>query len=245
MNGVFIKYGEKEHLQQIVDGSLRFCPSQIYVRMEEELHDKGQGDMLEGKWRIHADILKMEDPVTGKVKEIKDTDILISIQDVNSMPIFCLSYYETEQILKDCEKKVIRITKEKIENIKRDFNKATHALIIKNPNSFIEEVEKAENHKIISDKIHYYNFDINDLRMLTYLSTGDENTKLQGGTLYSTTYKDRYRHLLCKDNEFKNQDEYRFIILDELITEPKKYRIDFKSDYIIVSIDDLLRGIEY
>ena len=27
---VFIKYGKREHLQQIVDGSIRFAPSQNY-----------------------------------------------------------------------------------------------------------------------------------------------------------------------------------------------------------------------
>lgn len=29
----FIKYGEKEHLQQIVDGKLRFTPSQTYIKI--------------------------------------------------------------------------------------------------------------------------------------------------------------------------------------------------------------------
>lgn len=47
MNGIFIKSGEEEHLQQIVDGSLRFSPSQVYVKMEEEQHNKGQGDINE------------------------------------------------------------------------------------------------------------------------------------------------------------------------------------------------------
>ena len=49
MAGFFIKYGEKEHLQQIIDGKLRFTPSQTYIKIEEKQHNKGQGDLLEGK----------------------------------------------------------------------------------------------------------------------------------------------------------------------------------------------------
>jgi hypothetical protein len=49
MDGILIKYGEEEHLKQIVNGSLRFSPSEVYVKMEEEQHNKGQGDMLDGK----------------------------------------------------------------------------------------------------------------------------------------------------------------------------------------------------
>ena len=80
--------------------------------------------------------------------------------------------------------------------------------------------------------------------MASFLSTGDENTQLQRSTVFSTTYEDRYRHLLCKDKYFKDQDEYRFIILDELITEPKEYGFVFRSPYKIVSIDDLMNSVE-
>ena len=245
MDGVFIKYGEEDHLQQIVDGTLRFSPSDTYVKMEEEQHNKGQGDMLDGKWKIHAMNFRMEDPVTGRVVfEGKNCTFTISIQDVNSMPVFCLSYYGEEYVSNLDGKQYIQLSKEKVAKIKKDFPKATHALIIQEPDRFIEKAEKADNHKIFSDKIHYYDFDINDLRMASFLSTGDENTQLQGGTVFSTTYEDRYRHLLCKDNDFKDQDEYRFIILDELIKEPKKYRFEFKSAYKIVPIDELLTGVE-
>ncbi len=36
-----IKYGKEEHLQQLVDGKIRFAPSQTYVRLEEAQHNKG------------------------------------------------------------------------------------------------------------------------------------------------------------------------------------------------------------
>ena len=37
---VLIKYGEKEHLEELAEGKIRFAPSQNYVKMEEELHKR-------------------------------------------------------------------------------------------------------------------------------------------------------------------------------------------------------------
>lgn len=50
-----IKYGKAEHLQQIIDGSLRLTPSQDYIKIEESQHNRGQGDLLEGKMKIHME----------------------------------------------------------------------------------------------------------------------------------------------------------------------------------------------
>ena len=41
MSLFMIKYGKKEHLKQIIDGKIRFSPSQTYISMEKELHNKG------------------------------------------------------------------------------------------------------------------------------------------------------------------------------------------------------------
>ena len=63
---VLIKYGEKEHLEKIEEGKIRFAPSQVYVKMEEDLHNKGQGDLLEGKFVFHAEGLKLTRTDTGE-----------------------------------------------------------------------------------------------------------------------------------------------------------------------------------
>ena len=244
--GVFVKYGEEEHLKQIVDGSLRFSPSETYVKMEEEQHNKGQGDMLDGKWVINNVVGgRLIEVGTGHVYNIpSNSRFFITIQDVNSIPIFCISYYEDQYITVYNSKCCFHLPEEKLISIKHDFPKATHALLIFNPDAFIEEARKAGNHKIISDRIHYFYFDNNELRMASFLTTGNEETEQKSGIAYTTTYEDRYRHLLCKDNDFKDQDEYRFIILDELNKEPKKYSFEFKSAYKIVPIDDLVTGVE-
>ena len=48
-----IKFGKKTHLQDILNNKLRFAPSQQYIEQEQKLYDKGQGDLLEGKMKIH------------------------------------------------------------------------------------------------------------------------------------------------------------------------------------------------
>lgn len=61
----------------------------------------------------------------------------------------------------------------------------------------------------------------------------------------SVTYDNRYRHLLCKDNDFAIQQEHRFIVLDQLIDKPVFYPFHFSSTHIIVPIDDLYGRIPF
>ena len=62
-----IKYGKEEHLQQLVDGKIRFAPSQTYVRLEEAQHNKGQGDLLEGKMKIKMQSARLHSIETNEL----------------------------------------------------------------------------------------------------------------------------------------------------------------------------------
>lgn len=145
----FIKYGEKEHLQQIVDGKLRFTSSQTYIKIEEKQHNKGQGDLLEGKMKI-----------------------------------------------------------------------------------------KIEGKHFVSGEIKYYDYDMNPIQMYMFLTMGIE--EIQTNKYLSMTYDNRYRHLLCKDVAFESQREYRFIGLDDLISNPVFYNFKYNGKYLIVPINDLM-----
>ena len=68
-----IKYGKEEHLQQLVDGKIRFAPSQTYVRLEEAQHNKGQGDLLEGKMKIKMQSARLHSIETNElIRELPD-----------------------------------------------------------------------------------------------------------------------------------------------------------------------------
>ena len=240
---IFIKYGEYDHLKQIVDGSLRFAPSQNYVLMEKEQHNKGQGDLLEGKMRIKAERANLHNPETHELLfAFPKCEFLVSIQDVNNMPVFCMSCYDENDIDVHNGKTCLKISSEKIDCIKNDFKNATHALIILDTDKFINDVSQIDNHSLAYDFIHYYDYDVNTLQMFAYLATGSEEYEKNKEMV--TTYDNRFRHLLCKDVAFSLQQEYRFIVLDELIEKPVFYSFDFSSRYIIVPVDDLYCGIE-
>lgn len=240
-NGVFIKYGEKEHLQQIVDGRLRFTPAKSYIEIEQKQHNKGQGDLLEGKWVIHAESVKMVDNQTGETFILPSkSKITVGTVDVTTLPVFCLSLYEDVAI---DENKNLSLEPEMVEKIKCDFPKATHALIILEKEKFIESVRGTLGHSVESDFIHYYDYDINDINMMSFLTTGDENSYKTKGVTLTMTYEERYRHLLCKDKDFSSQKEYRFIVTDTLTDVPVCYDFIFDCEYKIVPIDELLAGV--
>lgn len=94
-----IKYGKEEHLQQLVDGKIRFAPSQTYVRLEEAQHNKGQGDLLEGKMKIKMQSARLHSIETNElIRELSAGTMVVSLQDVNNMPVFCISQYDERQI---------------------------------------------------------------------------------------------------------------------------------------------------
>ncbi len=240
-----IKFGEEHHLQQIIDGKIRFAPSQVYIKLEEALHNKGQGDLLEGKLKIKTENARLHNPDTDELVGIlpQGSTIIVSIQDVNDMPVFCISQFNDESISEfvDDTNYTISISPEKIDSIQADFPKATHALLILEPDKFIGAVKSIDGHSFVSDSIHYYDYDINPLQMYMFLCTGTETIKTN--SVISLTYENRYRHLLCKDTSFSNQEEYRFIQTDELHAHPVFYPIRFTTKYMLIPIAELKNSI--
>lgn len=241
---IMIKYGKEEHLKQIVNGKLRFTPSETYINIEKNQHNKGQGDLLEGKMVIHiehANLHDLENP--NNTYKLTKNKIILSIQDVTKMPVFCLSYYEDNYISQIQNESYIKLNEQHIDSLEKDFPEATHALIILEPKRFIHDVTGVSNHRIIGDYIHYYDYSINTLQMLMFLTTGSEeyNKKVSHFTMLD---KNGYRHLLCKDISFQNQREYRFICLDELVDHPIFYPFNFTSKYLIVTLSDLKIGVK-
>lgn len=239
MDGIFIKFGKEEHLRSLVNGNIRFAPSKLYIKIEKEQHNIGQGDMFEGKWVIHAENAKYHKDGRAYYSPCKQ-QIAIDVQNVTNMPVFCLSYYNEDYL----DGRSFQLPDLKLQTIEHDFSEATHALIISDPDSFVSAIQVAEGHKIVSDHIHYYDYSINDIRMMSFLTTGDEKKYKNQKIRFEMSYANRYRHLLCKDIAFRDQEEYRFIVLDELIECPKFYKYDFNSKYQIVPIDRLKQPLE-
>lgn len=235
-----VKYGEKGHLEQLIGGKIRFAPAKTYIEIEETQHQKGQGDLLEGKMKIKAERMRIFHPETNElIQEVPSCVILWSTPDVKRMPVFCLSQYDDSSIqdYKDDENYTIAIPEEKLAGIRVDFPKATHALVILDPDEFINDVQSIPDHRIVGDSIRYYDYDINPLQMFMFLSSGDET--VQTGGPFTMTYEDKFRLLLRKDKDFSKQDEYRFIGIEEIIDEPEFYDFKLTSRYLLVPIEQL------
>ncbi len=235
-----IKFGERQHLQEIVDGKVRFSPSQEYIEQEQRLHDKGQGDLLEGKMKLHCESLQIENYETGQIVTVNHPEnILVSIQDVNNMPIVCFTCGTQE----DCSEYIsnsnytINFTDDIKNTIIKDFHNPDSALIIFEPQKYIEDMKTQLN--TAASSIRYYDYSKMYIQQYMFLCTGDEYAPIRSGTM---TYENRYRHLQCKDIAFRNQKEYRFVKLDELISKPTKYDFKFNYNYEIVSCSDLFSG---
>lgn len=240
-----IKYGEKDHLEQIINGKIRFAPSQGYIKLEEAQHSKGQGDLLEGKMKIKIQGAKLFHPETGAFLGVlpPNSIIIVSIQDVNNMPVFCLSQYGDEYIAEYINEQnfSISLPAAKLNSIKSDFPKATHALVICETDKFIRDINDIGGHEFVHGGIRYYDYDINPMQMYMYLCSGCED--IQTNTPMPMTYENRYRHLLCKDIAFSIQDEYRFIELNDLIANPVFYPLKFTSKYQIIPIEQLVNPL--
>ena len=231
-----IKFQKKKYLEEIINGLIRFTPSQNYIKQEMLLHDKGQGDMLEGKMLIRGQAKYYNDDFCCIVP---NANVKVDIQNVNNMPITCFLLGTKNDCIKykDNKNYIIKLTNDTIQTIKNDFHNPDSALIIPNPQKYINDMKTTFN--AVASSIRYYNYDIQTVQRLNFLSSGDENVRCD--KLY---YKYRYRHLLCKDISFKNQKEYRFIRTDILIDKAEKYYFPFNYDYRLISTDELFSGYE-
>lgn len=237
-----VKFGKRDHLQEIVEGMLRFSPSQTYIELEEKQHKKGQGDLLEGKMKIRCTSLKAYDPDTNEfLGEINNEVMLtMSIQDVKNIPVFCLTSGDKSHCIEYISDNRYKIKFNDIQKntVINDFPDSDSALIILEPNKFINDITRK--YISVSDIIRYYDYEILTLEMLCLILGVNE---IEPGKSYSLKYENKYRHLLCKDISFVNQNEYRFLLLDEYIDKPKKYAFEFTSKYKLVSLDDFFNGI--
>lgn len=237
-----VKYGKKEHLQQIIDGKMRFTPSQHYIDIEEAQQIRGQGDRLEGRMELSPGKFVFCNPNHGEViRSVDEATATVSIYDVDKMLLSCFAAYDEKCIIDYVNEKEYKILlpNEIQECINRDFPVATHALIILEPNKFIQRVCDIKGHKIIGDSIKYFRRD--EPEKYVYWATGGVTLKSGKYTLYG---KNRYRFLLTKDKSFENQHEYRFICLDTISEKPIQYSFEFISEYMLVPIRDLQKGIQ-
>lgn len=236
---VMIKYGKKEHLKQLVNGIIRFAPTEDYINLEKITGEKGQGDLDEGKLYVNSICSIMQSYNNpNEVSISQNVNFKFTFNEINYRPVFCLSQYFEEDIT-DCS--TLNISKDKVDAIIHDFPEATHALIIKEPEKFIDDLSKISI-SMCSNEIQYFDYTQNWINMYAFVAS-EEKTNNGSKIKYRFTANNIYRQLYCKSDKFKKQQEYRFILKDWIINKPIFLSISFTSKYEIVPIKKLYKKI--
>jgi len=241
---LFAKFGERQYMERLADGEVYFSLADKFIKQEQEQQQKGQGDAFEGRMNIMAFDVKMYDPDTNELLyEIPNVNLNLGFEYVANMPIFCL----TAGYSSDCDfvadnRCVIKFSKDKEKIIREHFSKADTALIIKKPDLFIQDVQEAFTVLCYADTVKYFDMSVLTTDRMNYLQTGSlEKIKVSS---FSMTVDNIYRHLYCKDNFFKDQAEFRFVVPKLHIDKPQTFNIKMRSDIQLFDLDEFFNGVE-
>ncbi len=222
----FAKFGEIKHLKKILEGRLYFSTTREFNKIEEELCIKGQGDKLDGKLildRFH-----------------------FSFGDIDLTPIFCITALTKKEISNDNYPLELELTEDFLSAMLNDFPKSDGVLVIREIDKFIDTVEKIFDFKVVHNHVRYFDFKAMDSSFYTYIFEDDgKNLDNQivtfpngnKGRLFSIREDSIFRLFLTKDSQFCNQNEYRFLGVRDLISEPMDYIFSNELDMKLYRIN--------
>lgn len=252
MDGIkyLLKFGKYPHVREFAEGSLYCSDAATFRGIEESLNIKGQGDILEAGTRMFAQQMTLTKVGTSNTP-IKCTgvNVLVHFKPAKHIPVFCLfAVEENDCYVDECGNSIINLSENVKKTIKNHFPNADSVGIIKDPDSFIHDVENTIDCEVKHDKVHYFHIDkgfpandgintANDLEYIKYL-TQDTPTK-NGKYCLDPNYI--YRALFCKDIFFKNEHEYRIVLPSETITCGTRYPIHIRQTIEIMKLDDFLK----
>ena len=213
---LLLKFGEKQFMERVRDGHLYFTNALRLRGIEKELLIKGQGDQYEGKTIITGHRLTLGD---GSVHN-GVFDMVFSLEPADRLPVFCLyTCFE-----KDCRKDnsgnwFPYLSSDVKDMVNEHFPKADAVAIISNPKQFIQDalVEFGDGckHGIVK-----------------YVPTGD-NVGFLSDMIHVENaghVRSVYFSLFRKDTFFTKEQEYRFILSDMEIEEPKEMSVALSPD---------------
>lgn len=239
-----VKFGERDHLQQLADGIIYFSNAMSFIKLEEEQQKKGQGDSYEGRMFLPVVNMQIRNPEKDElIMTIPNVNLNMGFEGLETMPLFCITAGATD----DCNEWIsnkdysIKLSDEKELTIREHFGAADSALVIIEPLMFIHNVKAAFSHECISDMVRYYNMSVLTTDRLSYLLGCGE--KLLSGTSFAMTTDNIYKHLFCKDNYFKLQSEYRFVVPKLIMEKPILIDLKIKVPSILVDIDEFFSGL--
>lgn len=237
--GVLVKFGEKDHLKQLMQGEMFFSPSIAFKKIEELECNKGQGDRDEGVTEYHAKNVKMVPKSLdgsydmSKTIFMKDSIFNFMAEPCRYFPIFCLSNFEKNSNRYSVD----------LDQIKKDFPKSTYALIICSKENFVNQIQSKFD--AFCHDVLYFKKEILYEEFLNFFSYGksdgfdDTNYNIMTDKGLAITDVNVFKDLFKKDTYFTKQKEYRILLKNIRIQEPKIYNIGKIDNCKLVEIDKL------
>lgn len=241
--GCFLKFGKFEHLKSLSEGQLYFSPIQT-LRAREEEFQKGIGNKYEGALQMAKGDFQLNS--VDKSIPLPNYTMNLSFDSLDKVLVFCLSFCSNDECSVCTDGKLhLSITPERLKWFREHFNNYDSVAVIKNPNIFIDNMEKAfprglKHHAIsYQDKVIREN-GMHPINILLNLAT--EGEIMVPYKTYSGTSDDIDELLFYKDSYFAIENEYRFALCDESqkSSEPKLFSVNIAAPIEILPIDTLL-----
>ena len=250
MDGIkyLLKFGKYPHIKEFAKGSLYCSPARTFWKIEKDLNRKGQGDILEGGMRLFIQQMTLTENGTNKALYKNGKTRIPVYFSVEDIPVFCLFIVgEGDCSVNEFGDPTINLSEDIKKTIKDHFPDADSVGVIKDPDSFIHDVEDTVGHEVKYGKVHYFHIDkgfpandgintANDLEYIKYLT--QDTPPINGRYCLASAYS--YRALFCKDVFFKDEHEYRIILPSETITHGTHYPIHIRQTINIMSINEFI-----
>lgn len=215
-----VKFSDSmENLKSLQQGDLYLNTLEFFRDQEIKLMKKGMGDDFEARFILNDLKIEIYDNLTGNlIIEGLTKQSLITNQEDSEKHVFCTSYIDFSNLeiaeeKKDSFSANIIFSNKEIKELKQNFGK--YALVI-SLSDFIKNIEKSFSNQgieFVLGKINYDDFSVNHAaRIEPFLNNTHEK-------------------YFWKDIFFKNQKEFRLIVINKDSKDPIKIKIDDMSKY--------------
>ena len=258
---LFVKFGKKKHVSRLLDGKMHFSNAEVFRGIEKGKGLKGQGDAYEAIWQLKNTQGFFTDMDTGTTQYLPNVNLDLQLEDISRIPVFCITHIKTDECLISStgSKRILRVKDTIRDTIKAHFPNADTAGVFFQPKMFLSSLDGLG--VIMHDSVQYFDFSPNGaiLEMIEYLFQNpgrkkEGNQRLLQSILVTNdgkqkameiTHQNMKRLLFCKDNYFSDEKEYRIILPQKRISEPKDYKIRWGAQKrMMYTIDEFFNGIE-
>ena len=260
---IFVKFLNKEYLQSLLEGNTYVSNATTMREIERKNGGAGQGDALEAVLQLIGDQAYIFNDANNTYKKAENVRISAIIDSATRCAIFCVTAIcEEDCNINELRKNRIIVRHEIEDKVRKDFPNADTAVVFYEPHRLIDCMS---NKGYIGSFIHYQNMKQSrsqneTLRLIEHITVNpgtkeDIDKKIMSwrrqdtcGRIIKEWYLTRHnswRILMCKDDSFYWEREYRFVNPKINVIEPHCEFIGFGKQKIkVYGLDEFFNGID-